>query len=85
VDISNSLNSASQSLDAWKSVTDPDVLRGLQVTQTKGYVTMFTVKMQMPLVSSFHVFLSRIIGIFFLFPDEKYVGLQKLSFGVVQI
>jgi hypothetical protein len=31
VDISNSLNSASQSLDAWKSVTDPDVLRGLQV------------------------------------------------------
>jgi hypothetical protein len=28
VDISNSLNSASQSLDAWKSVTDTDVLAG---------------------------------------------------------
>ena len=34
VDISNSLNSASQSLDAWKSVTDSDVLRGLQVRHT---------------------------------------------------
>jgi len=33
VDISNSLNSASQSLDAWKSVTDTDVLRQLQVTK----------------------------------------------------
>lgn len=33
VDISNSLNSASQSLDAWKSVTDSDVLRGLQVSR----------------------------------------------------
>ena len=28
VDISNSLNSASQSLDAWKSVSDSEVLRG---------------------------------------------------------
>ena len=32
VDISNSLNSASQSLDAWKSVTDSEVLRNLKVT-----------------------------------------------------
>ena len=33
VDISNSLNSASQSLDAWKSVTDTDVLRDLSVSR----------------------------------------------------
>merc|ERR1719376_202393 len=33
VDISNSLNSASQSLDAWKSVTDTDVLRELSVSR----------------------------------------------------
>ena len=31
VDISNSLNSASQSLDAWKSVTDSEILRNLKV------------------------------------------------------
>ena len=33
VDISNSLNSASQSLDAWKSVTDTDVLRDMSVSR----------------------------------------------------
>ena len=33
VDISNSLNSASQSLDAWKSVTDTEVLRDLSVSR----------------------------------------------------
>jgi len=33
VDISNSLNSASQSLDAWKSVSDSDVLRDMAVTR----------------------------------------------------
>jgi len=33
VDISNSLNSASQSLDAWKSVTDSEVLRNLKVSR----------------------------------------------------
>merc|ERR1719466_375938 len=33
VDISNSLNSASQSLDAWKSVTDTDILRDLSVSR----------------------------------------------------
>ena len=33
VDISNSLNSASQSLDAWKSVTDTDLLRDLSVSR----------------------------------------------------
>ena len=33
VDISNSLNSASQSLDAWKSVTDSDLLRELSVSR----------------------------------------------------
>jgi len=33
VDISKSLDSASQSLDAWKSVTDPDFLRTLQVSR----------------------------------------------------
>ena len=33
VDISNSLNSASQSLDAWKSVTDTEVLREMAVSR----------------------------------------------------
>ncbi|XP_023334937.1 exocyst complex component 4 isoform X4 [Eurytemora carolleeae] len=33
VDISNSLNSASQSLDAWKSVTDSEILRNLKVSR----------------------------------------------------
>jgi len=33
VDISNSLNSASQSLDAWKSVTDSEILRSLKVNR----------------------------------------------------
>ena len=33
VDISNSLNSASQSLDAWKSVSDTEVLRDLAVSR----------------------------------------------------
>ena len=33
VDISNSLNSASQSLDAWKAVVDSDTLRQLQVSR----------------------------------------------------
>lgn len=33
VDISNSLNSASQSLDAWKSVVDTDILRQLTVSR----------------------------------------------------
>jgi len=40
VDISNSLNSASQSLDAWKSVTDSDVLRELNVTRPLLYSTV---------------------------------------------
>merc|ERR1719466_510139 len=33
VDISNSLNSASQSLDAWKSLTDSELLRELSVSR----------------------------------------------------